>query len=199
MFCEVKAKSSRELGDPAEMVNAEKQRRIRLAAEAWLASQREVEGCEARFDVAAERAGQADRRLRRLLAPAADDELDLEASRLARARARCLADDLADPSRARVANPADPAVPGADPALRAPERHPDHARHDAANRRRGWWRRRRLDRRRRRWRRRRPRRRRADRPVEDRDDGLTVDHRPAALARQVQEERLARARAGRRR
>ncbi len=57
VFCEVKAKSSRELGDPAEMVTAEKQRRIRLAAEAWLASQRELEGCEARFDVAAERAG----------------------------------------------------------------------------------------------------------------------------------------------
>jgi putative endonuclease len=57
VFCEVKAKSSRELGDPAEMVNPEKQRRIRLAAEAWLASEREVEGCEARFDIATERAG----------------------------------------------------------------------------------------------------------------------------------------------
>jgi putative endonuclease len=57
VFCEVKAKSSRQLGDPAEMVNQEKQRRIRLAAEAWLASQREVEGCEARFDVATQRAG----------------------------------------------------------------------------------------------------------------------------------------------
>lgn len=57
VFCEVKAKSSRELGDPAEMVNPEKQRRIRLAAEAWLASEREVDDCEARFDVAAERAG----------------------------------------------------------------------------------------------------------------------------------------------
>jgi putative endonuclease len=57
VFCEVKAKSSRELGDPAEMVNPEKQRRIRLAAEAWLASERDVEGCEARFDIATERAG----------------------------------------------------------------------------------------------------------------------------------------------
>ena len=53
VFCEVKAKSGRELGDPAEMVNPEKQRRIRLAAEAWLASQRDVEGCEVRFDVVA--------------------------------------------------------------------------------------------------------------------------------------------------
>ena len=57
VFCEVKAKSSRELGDPAELVNSEKQRRIRRAAEAWLASQRTCEGCEAQFDVAAERAG----------------------------------------------------------------------------------------------------------------------------------------------
>lgn len=57
VFCEVKAKSSPELGDPAEMVNQEKQRRIRLAAEAWLATEREAEGCEARFDVATERAG----------------------------------------------------------------------------------------------------------------------------------------------
>ena len=57
VFCEVKAKSSLDLGDPAEMVTPEKQRRIRLAAEAWFASEREVEGCEARFDVATERAG----------------------------------------------------------------------------------------------------------------------------------------------
>ena len=57
VFCEVKAKSSPELGDPAEMVDPEKQRRIRLAAEAWLATGRDIEGCEARFDVATERAG----------------------------------------------------------------------------------------------------------------------------------------------
>ena len=57
VFCEVKAKSSLHLGDPAEMVTPEKQRRIRLAAEAWLASEREAEGCEARFDVATQRAG----------------------------------------------------------------------------------------------------------------------------------------------
>ena len=57
VFCEVKAKSSPELGDPAEMVTAEKRRRIRLAAEAWLAFEREVEGCKTRFDVATERGG----------------------------------------------------------------------------------------------------------------------------------------------
>ena len=57
VFCEVKSKSSLELGDPAEMVTPEKQRRVRLAAEAWLASQRDVGDCEARFDVATERGG----------------------------------------------------------------------------------------------------------------------------------------------
>ena len=38
VFCEVKAKSGARCGDPLEMVTAEKQRRIRLAAEAWLAA-----------------------------------------------------------------------------------------------------------------------------------------------------------------
>jgi putative endonuclease len=53
VFCEVKAKSTRELGDPAEMVNEEKQRRVRVAAEAWLAVRPELNGCEVRFDVVA--------------------------------------------------------------------------------------------------------------------------------------------------
>jgi putative endonuclease len=57
VFCEVKAKSGRELGDPLEMVGPEKARRLRRAAEAWLAENRELDGCEARFDVAAERTG----------------------------------------------------------------------------------------------------------------------------------------------
>jgi putative endonuclease len=57
VFCEVKAKSSRELGDPLEMVGAEKARRLRRAAESWLAANDELRGCEARFDVAAEREG----------------------------------------------------------------------------------------------------------------------------------------------
>ena len=43
VFCEVKAKSSSDLGDPIEMVAPEKVRRLRLAAEAWLASNAEAE------------------------------------------------------------------------------------------------------------------------------------------------------------
>jgi putative endonuclease len=57
VFCEVKAKSSAGLGDPLEMVGGEKIRRLRTAAEAWLAANPELGGCEARFDVAAERQG----------------------------------------------------------------------------------------------------------------------------------------------
>ena len=55
VFCEVKAKEDGRFGDPLEMVSDQKVRRIRRAAEAWLASHPEHEGCEARFDVAAER------------------------------------------------------------------------------------------------------------------------------------------------
>jgi putative endonuclease len=61
---EVKAKSGGRYGHPFEMVTAEKQRRLRRAAEAWLASHRECAGLEARFDVVAVRDG----RLRRLTA-----------------------------------------------------------------------------------------------------------------------------------
>lgn len=57
VFCEVKAKSSGDLGDPLEMVDREKVRRLRQAAEAWLAANAELGSCEARFDVAAERQG----------------------------------------------------------------------------------------------------------------------------------------------
>lgn len=55
VFCEVKAKSGAELGDPLEMVSPEKVRRLRTAAEAWLARHDELGHCEARFDVATER------------------------------------------------------------------------------------------------------------------------------------------------
>lgn len=54
-FVEVKAKTGERLGDPLEMVTKEKQRRVRLAAEAWLASHPECAGLEARFDVVAVR------------------------------------------------------------------------------------------------------------------------------------------------
>jgi len=57
VFCEVKAKRGAELGDPLEMVTPEKVRRLRQAAEAWLAANPGALGCEVRFDVAAERTG----------------------------------------------------------------------------------------------------------------------------------------------
>src|SRR5689334_21642407 len=57
VFCEVKAKRGANLGDPLEMVTPEKVRRLRQAAETWLAANPEALGCELRFDVAAERTG----------------------------------------------------------------------------------------------------------------------------------------------
>jgi putative endonuclease len=57
VFCEVKAKGDGRFGDPLEMVSSEKVRRIARAAESWLAGHPELAGCEARFDVAAERDG----------------------------------------------------------------------------------------------------------------------------------------------
>ena len=53
VFCEVKEKTGRRYGDPAEMVDAEKQRRVRRAAEAWLAQQPDLTDLELRFDVVA--------------------------------------------------------------------------------------------------------------------------------------------------
>jgi len=56
VFVEVKAKGGR-FGDPFEMVTEEKQRRLRRAAEAWLASHPDAAELEARFDVVAFRGG----------------------------------------------------------------------------------------------------------------------------------------------
>jgi len=61
-FVEVKEKRGPAFGDPAEMVGAEKQRRIRRAAEAWLAGRPELDGLEIGFDVVSVREG----RLRRI-------------------------------------------------------------------------------------------------------------------------------------
>jgi putative endonuclease len=55
VFCEVKSKAGDEFGDPLEMVTPEKVRRVRRAAEAWLASRPELADCEVRFDVIAVR------------------------------------------------------------------------------------------------------------------------------------------------
>jgi len=56
-FVEVKSKSGDRVGDPLEMVGPEKQRRLRRAAEAWLAAHPEAAGLETRFDVVAVRDG----------------------------------------------------------------------------------------------------------------------------------------------
>jgi putative endonuclease len=61
VFCEVKAKADGRFGDPLEMVTAEKARRIAIAAGAWLAAHPELAGCQARFDVVAERDGKLER------------------------------------------------------------------------------------------------------------------------------------------
>ena len=55
VFCEVKRKQGREHGDPLEMVGPEKLRRIRRAAEAWLAAHPEAAAFDVRFEVAAVR------------------------------------------------------------------------------------------------------------------------------------------------
>ncbi len=61
VFCEVKSKRGRSWGEPLEWVDAEKVRRVRRAASAYLAAHPELRGLEVRFDVIAERDG----RLRR--------------------------------------------------------------------------------------------------------------------------------------
>jgi putative endonuclease len=61
VFVEVKAKASERLGDPLEMVGPEKQRRLRRAAEAWLAAHPELEELEASFEVVAFRNGRLER------------------------------------------------------------------------------------------------------------------------------------------
>ena len=61
IFCEVKEKLGAGFGDPLEMVDDEKQRRLRLAAEAWLARHPETAGLQVSFDVIAVRGGQLER------------------------------------------------------------------------------------------------------------------------------------------
>ena len=61
VFCEVKDKLSGRFGDPFEMVGEEKQRRLRQAAETWLAARPELDRLDARFDVIAVRGGRLER------------------------------------------------------------------------------------------------------------------------------------------
>jgi putative endonuclease len=61
VFCEVKAKSGDRFGDPLDMVGVEKQRRLRRAAEAWLAAHPELKALRLAFDVVAIRGGRLER------------------------------------------------------------------------------------------------------------------------------------------
>ncbi|HZC75196.1 MAG TPA: YraN family protein [Gaiellaceae bacterium] len=60
-FVEVKEKKGTRFGDPLEMVTAEKRRRLRRAASAWLAAQPEHGGLAVGFDVIAVRDGRVQR------------------------------------------------------------------------------------------------------------------------------------------
>jgi putative endonuclease len=62
VFCEVKSKSGSRYGDPVEMVTQEKIRRVRRAADVWLArNARDHSNCRITFDVVVERAGRLQR------------------------------------------------------------------------------------------------------------------------------------------
>ena len=61
IFCEVKEKSGDRFGDPLEMVDEEKQRRLRLAGESWLGQHPEAAGLRVSFDVIAVRHGRLQR------------------------------------------------------------------------------------------------------------------------------------------
>jgi putative endonuclease len=60
-FVEVKEKKGSRFGDPLEMVTAEKRRRLRRAAEAWLGARPELGRLAVGFDVIAVRDGRVHR------------------------------------------------------------------------------------------------------------------------------------------
>jgi putative endonuclease len=61
VFCEVKEKLGEEFGDPLDMVDEEKRRRLCRAAEAWLSRHPEARGLAVSFDVVAVRGGRLER------------------------------------------------------------------------------------------------------------------------------------------
>ena len=61
VFCEVKAKSGDRYGDPFEMVTAEKQRRLRRAAESWLGAHPELSDLDIGFELVAFRGRKLER------------------------------------------------------------------------------------------------------------------------------------------
>jgi putative endonuclease len=60
-FVEVKEKRGPAYGDPIDAVTAEKQRRVRRAAEAWLAARPELHRLDVGFDIVAVRGGRLER------------------------------------------------------------------------------------------------------------------------------------------
>jgi putative endonuclease len=60
-FVEVKEKRGSRFGDPLEMLTADKQRRLRRAAEAWLGARPELARLSVGFDVIAVRDGRVQR------------------------------------------------------------------------------------------------------------------------------------------
>ncbi|HET7354025.1 MAG TPA: YraN family protein [Gaiellaceae bacterium] len=60
-FVEVKEKKGSRFGDPLEMITAEKRRRLRRAAAAWLGGRPELAGLTVGFDVIAVRDGRVQR------------------------------------------------------------------------------------------------------------------------------------------
>jgi putative endonuclease len=61
VFCEVKEKTGDGFGDPLEMVDEEKRRRVRRAATAWLAVHPESAGLDVAFELVAVRGGRLTR------------------------------------------------------------------------------------------------------------------------------------------
>jgi putative endonuclease len=61
VFCEVKSKSGDGRGDPLEMVGPEKRRRLRRAAEAFLATRPDLRELECSFEVVAVRGSALER------------------------------------------------------------------------------------------------------------------------------------------
>ena len=61
VFCEVKEKGGTGYGDPFDMVDGEKQRRVRRAAAAWLQRHADAASLETGFEVVAVRDGRVTR------------------------------------------------------------------------------------------------------------------------------------------
>ncbi len=61
VFCEVKSRSGPAFGDPLEAVGTEKARRVRRAAETFLAYRPDLSGLDVRLEVAAVRGNRVER------------------------------------------------------------------------------------------------------------------------------------------